>query len=34
MSKKKLSKLLGAINHLDGIDPETRSKLYLSLIHI
>ena len=25
---KKLSKLLGAINHLDGIDPETRSKLY------
>lgn len=25
---KKLAKLLGAINHLDGIDPETRSKLY------
>lgn len=25
---KKLSKLLGAINHLDGIDPETRYKLY------
>ncbi len=25
---KKLSKLLGAINHLDGIDPETRSRLY------
>jgi len=25
---KKLSKLLGAINHLDGVDAETRSKLY------
>lgn len=25
---KKLSKLLSTINHLDGIAPETRSKLY------
>lgn len=25
---KKLSKLLGAINHLDGVTPETRSMLY------
>ena len=25
---KKIHKLLNAIDHLDGIDPETRSKLY------
>lgn len=27
-SDEEASKLLGAINHLDSIDPETRSKLY------